>query len=558
MSPYSAGMEEAQPPESRATEPRRHDLDALRAFAMGLGLVLHGVLSLVELPWPVQDEQKSRGLGAVFFFIHGFRMPVFFLLSGYFTVLLWQRRGLGRLLVNRLQRIVLPLGIGAFTILPLLGASVTVAWKLAAVGDEQAASDGSPWAAARDGDLARLRAIAASDPRALDLPDDQGISPLHWAATRRDGDACAVLLELGAPHQPRDPQGSTPLHYATFLGNPGATGVLLEAGADPELRNRDGTSPRDHARWEWGEERRGLTLFIAGLLRLDPGLEDLPERLDQVAVLLGEASTDGGADGGEPQGLGESAVGSLLSRLRELDLGHLWFLWFLTLFVAGAAPLLALARAMRLRAPPALLASPLALVLLVPATALTSWWMHDLGARGGFGPETSSHLAVDPRVLLHYTVFFGFGALVRAADPDTRALTRLWGLWLALALLLFLPALVAGLAAPELGTFGALLPALGESLFAWGMTLGLVGLFQQLASGERRSLRYLSDSAYWMYLMHLPLVCVLQGLVAPWPMPPMLKLMGIVGVAFALLLASYALLVRHTPVGWLLNGRRRG
>lgn len=547
-------MEEAQPSESPAPEPRRHDLDALRAIAMGLGLVLHGVLSLVELPWPVQDEQKSRGLGAVFFFIHGFRMPVFFLLSGYFTVLLWQRRGLGRLLVNRLQRIVLPLGIGIFTILPLLGASVGVAWRLAAVGDEQDASDSSPSAAAREGDLATLRAIAASDPAALDLPDDRGISPLHWAATRRDGEACALLLELGATLEPRDGQGSTPLHYATFLGNLGATRVLLEGGADPELRNREGTSPRDHARWAWGEERRGLTLFIAGLLKLDPGLDDLPARLDEVARLLGEVPEGASRE----QGDGPGAASRLLADLAGVDLGHLWFLWFLTLFVAGAAPLLALVRALGLRAPPAFTVSPLALVVLVPTTTLTSWWMHDLGARGGFGPETSSHLAPDLRVLLHHAVFFGFGALVRAADPDTRALTRLWGLWLGLALLLFLPALFAGLAAPELGTFGALAPALGESLFAWGMILGLVGLFQQLAGGERRALRYLSDSAYWMYLMHLPLVLVLQGLVAPWPMPPMLKLMGIVGMAFALLLASYALLVRHTPVGWLLNGRRRG
>lgn len=550
--PTEPARTEVQPSAAAPAEPRRHDLDALRAIAMALGLVLHGVLSLVDLPWPVQDEQKSEALGALFFFIHGFRMPVFFLLSGYFTVLLWQRRGLGRLLVNRLQRIVLPLVIGVFTILPLLEASLGVAWELAAVGDE-ATSVEDPWVAARGGDLATLRLLAARDAAILDTPDEQGITPLHWAATRRDGETCALLLAMGAELEPRDGQGSTPLHYASFLGNPGSTRALLEAGANPELRNRDGTSSRDHARWAWGEERQDLTLFIAGLLKLDPGLEDLPERLDQVATLLGVAPTE--AD--EPPGPEESTVGSLLSRLRKLDLGHLWFLWFLTLLIAGTAPLLALARTLQLRAPPALLASPLALVVLVPTTALTSWWMHDLGARGGFGPETSSHLVVDPRVLLHYAVFFGFGALVRAADPGTRALTRLWGLWLVLALLLFLPALIAGLAAPELGAAGALLPALGESLFAWGMTLGLIGLFQQLASGEHRGLRYLSDSAYWMYLMHLPLVFVLQGLVAPWPMPPMLKLMGIVGVAFALLLASYALLVRHTPVGWLLNGRRR-
>ena len=41
--------------------------------------------------------------------VHGFRMPVFFLLSGFFCALLWQRRGLRGLLKNRILRIALPL-----------------------------------------------------------------------------------------------------------------------------------------------------------------------------------------------------------------------------------------------------------------------------------------------------------------------------------------------------------------------------------------------------------------------------------------------------------------
>ena len=38
--------------------------------------------------------------------VHGFRMPLFFLLSGFFTVLLWRRRGLGNLLGHRMRRLV--------------------------------------------------------------------------------------------------------------------------------------------------------------------------------------------------------------------------------------------------------------------------------------------------------------------------------------------------------------------------------------------------------------------------------------------------------------------
>ena len=53
--------------------PRRHDLDALRAFAMFLGIALHGALSFVEFPWPVQDSRQHDLFGLFFFAVHGFR-----------------------------------------------------------------------------------------------------------------------------------------------------------------------------------------------------------------------------------------------------------------------------------------------------------------------------------------------------------------------------------------------------------------------------------------------------------------------------------------------------
>ncbi|MFC1759550.1 hypothetical protein ACFL2H_12425 [Planctomycetota bacterium] len=43
---------------------RRHDLDALRAIAMLLGIVLHAALSFAPIPWVVQGSQQS-GLSSV-------------------------------------------------------------------------------------------------------------------------------------------------------------------------------------------------------------------------------------------------------------------------------------------------------------------------------------------------------------------------------------------------------------------------------------------------------------------------------------------------------------
>ena len=116
---------EIDPSQARPSGPRFHEMDALRAFAMLLGIVLHTALFFMPDAW--SKAYSAEGYPAevsgiytlMFFAIHGFRMPVFFLLSGFFTALLWQKRGLRQLAEQRLKRIGLPLAIGAFTVIPV-------------------------------------------------------------------------------------------------------------------------------------------------------------------------------------------------------------------------------------------------------------------------------------------------------------------------------------------------------------------------------------------------------------------------------------------------------
>ena len=104
---------------------RFNDLDVLRAFAMFLGVLLHTTVFLLPSAcWPVQlayadaTPVAANPYGYLLMGIHGFRMPVFFLLSGFFTAMLWQRRGLRALGRHRLKRIGLPLLVCLFTIIP--------------------------------------------------------------------------------------------------------------------------------------------------------------------------------------------------------------------------------------------------------------------------------------------------------------------------------------------------------------------------------------------------------------------------------------------------------
>ena len=92
-----------------------HDLDALRACAMLLGVLLHAVFHTIPFRYfrsnilPGGPNTWALPYFHLVQLVHGFRMPVFFLLSGFFCALLWQRRGLSGLLKNRILRIALPL-----------------------------------------------------------------------------------------------------------------------------------------------------------------------------------------------------------------------------------------------------------------------------------------------------------------------------------------------------------------------------------------------------------------------------------------------------------------
>src|SRR6185436_7654906 len=92
---------------------RLHALDNLRAIMMWLGIVLHvGAIHIVgpsPLPW--RDETRTAFADILVAFIHAFRMPVFFILAGFFVAWLVQRRGPAGMLRNRLRRLALPFAV---------------------------------------------------------------------------------------------------------------------------------------------------------------------------------------------------------------------------------------------------------------------------------------------------------------------------------------------------------------------------------------------------------------------------------------------------------------
>ena len=83
-----------------------------------------------------------------------------------------------------------------------------------------------------------------------------------------------------------------------------------------------------------------------------------------------------------------------------------------------------------------------------------------------------------------------------------------------------------------------------------------IGVILQYFSHPSKPIRYLSDSAYWLYLAHLPVVVFFQILVAPLQIHWLLKMPLIFVPSFAILFLTYHYGVRNTWLGKLLNGRR--
>ena len=99
------------------TQDRFHALDAARAFALLLGIVLHATMSFF-LFIPAQDVSQSTTLGVAFYVIHMFRMSLFFFIAGFFAHLVFHRRGARAFVKDRAKRILVPMTAGWIVLAP--------------------------------------------------------------------------------------------------------------------------------------------------------------------------------------------------------------------------------------------------------------------------------------------------------------------------------------------------------------------------------------------------------------------------------------------------------
>lgn len=249
-------------------------------------------------------------------------------------------------------------------------------------------------------------------------------------------------------------------------------------------------------------------------------------------------------------------------------LTHLWFLYLLLWLSAATLALRALALKLdpngRIRAAgdavvAGVVESPFSAFIMAIPVALV--FLFGGPWREWFGVMTPDNsLIPNLEALVAYFTAFGFGWLVNRQSGLMGIWVRRWPLNLALAIAATTASLAIVGVAPRLTLAEPGLATLANAglyaLATWSWTFAVIGLALRYCHGHSPVRRYIADSSYWLYLIHLPIVMALQAAVVKLDLPAEVKILIVLAIAFPLMFASYQFMVRRTFVGAILNGQR--
>ncbi len=235
-------------------------------------------------------------------------------------------------------------------------------------------------------------------------------------------------------------------------------------------------------------------------------------------------------------------------------LAHLWFLYYLCYFYL----LIPLCRWLVQRPFQAklgrLLASPLALIGFALYTSATLWPYPGGQVFGEF-------LFLKPHApsLLYYGSFFVFGYVFHFHRGFLQGLTRYVPWCAALALVLFPLSIYASnleYVDPARSVGIHLIAVLLHGFCTWALIYFFIGCALRYFDRESPWILYTSQSSYWVFLLHLPVVAAVAWWLVPYDLPAIVKFLVVASVTTVVCFATYHYWVQKTWVSDFLNGRR--
>jgi glucans biosynthesis protein C len=185
-----------------------------------------------------------------------------------------------------------------------------------------------------------------------------------------------------------------------------------------------------------------------------------------------------------------------------------------------------------------------------------------IGAQSPLGVLTVTGSFAPPlNEWLHHGLFYAFGYFLyvhrqRLLAHYARLCTR-FGWAGALFCVVSLGMLREVQLHPETSGFAfRVLAALTYNAATWLWSFALIGLALRHLGRRSAALQYMSDSSYWVYLVHMLGTIGFGALLYGVPLPAELKMLLNIAATTVMGLATYRLFVRNTGVGQLLNGRR--
>ncbi|WP_428663238.1 acyltransferase family protein [Runella sp.] len=97
---------------------RRHYIDWIRVLAFFLLIFFHCAMPFVTFGWEVKNAETSVGLSRLIYWLHQWRLPLLFFISGVGIYFSLQRRSVGMFAGERIVRLFIPLLFGMFFLTP--------------------------------------------------------------------------------------------------------------------------------------------------------------------------------------------------------------------------------------------------------------------------------------------------------------------------------------------------------------------------------------------------------------------------------------------------------